>query len=55
MTKVVSVHQLGFNPDYLEAVCYALMGVLAIKGLPVGLPHITGAGRKTVAGRVILT
>jgi len=52
--KLFSVDALGFNPDYLEAVCYALMGVLTACGRPAVLPHITGAIRPGPAGRLIL-
>jgi len=53
-TEIISVDTLGVNPDYLEAVCYGIMGALAVKGYPSGLPGITGAKRKTIAGRIIL-
>nr|MBN2276658.1 anhydro-N-acetylmuramic acid kinase [candidate division Zixibacteria bacterium] len=49
----ISVDRLGFNPDYLEAVCYAVMGGLAVKGIPSGLPHITGARKTSMAGRIV--
>jgi anhydro-N-acetylmuramic acid kinase len=48
-----SVDRLTFDPDYLEAVCYAVMGVMAIHSWPAGLPHITGARRQAVAGRIM--
>ncbi|MEW6014006.1 MAG: anhydro-N-acetylmuramic acid kinase [Candidatus Zixiibacteriota bacterium] len=52
-TEILSVKILGAEPDYLEAECYALMAALAIKEVAVGLPHITGARKKTIAGRII--
>lgn len=48
-----STAELGFDPDYVEAVCYAVMGIAAIKSYPFGLPRITGAKKRTVAGRII--
>jgi anhydro-N-acetylmuramic acid kinase len=48
-----SVDRLGYNPDYLEAACYAVMGGMTLKGIANTLPHITRAGRKTIAGRII--
>ena len=53
-TTFVSVKQLGYDPDYLEAICYAVMGGLTICAIPTGLPHITGAKHKAIAGRIIL-
>lgn len=52
-TKFFSVDRLMFKPDYLEAVCYAMMGVMTIHSRPAGLPHVTGARRQAVAGRII--
>ena len=48
-----SVDNLGYNPDYLEAICYAVMGAMAIHSLPAGLPKITGARRRAIAGRIV--
>jgi anhydro-N-acetylmuramic acid kinase len=50
---VFSVDELGYNPDYLEAVCYAVMGAMAMQGRSSILPHITGAKYKIPAGRII--
>ncbi|MCX6826611.1 MAG: anhydro-N-acetylmuramic acid kinase [candidate division Zixibacteria bacterium] len=52
-TSLISIDRLGYNPDYLEAVCYAVMGAMAIKSRPTGLAHITGAKKQSVAGRII--
>lgn len=48
-----SVDRLGVNPDYVEAMCYAVMGALAIHSVPVGLPDITGAKKKAITGRIV--
>ena len=52
-TNFFSVDRLGFNSDYLEAACYAAMGGMAISSKPTGVPHITGAENRTIAGRII--
>ena len=51
--RFFSVDRLGFNPDYLEAVCYAIMGAGTITGLATILGHITGAGENSLGGRTI--
>lgn len=48
-----SIDRLGFDPHYLEAVCYALMGVMTIYSIPAGLPNVTGAADRTIAGRIV--
>jgi anhydro-N-acetylmuramic acid kinase len=48
-----SVDRLGLNPDYLEAACYAVMGGMAIDSRAASVPHITGAARPTIAGRIV--
>ncbi len=48
-----SVDRLGVNPDYVEAICYAVMGAMTVHSLPAGLPEITGAKKKAVAGRIV--
>lgn len=53
-TEILSVKELGVEPDYLEAECYALMAALTIKEVAIGLPQITGARKKTIAGRIII-
>jgi anhydro-N-acetylmuramic acid kinase len=52
-TDFISVKKLGHDPDFLEATCYAIMGAMTIHSIPSGLPHITGASQKTIAGRII--
>lgn len=51
--ELFSVDRLSLNPDYLEAACYAIMGVVAIKGKVSCLAHITGAAYDTIAGRIV--
>lgn len=51
--KAESVNTLGFNPDSLEAVCFALLGYLAILGRPGNLVSTTG-GKPTLLGKICL-
>ncbi|HHI02517.1 MAG TPA: anhydro-N-acetylmuramic acid kinase, partial [candidate division Zixibacteria bacterium] len=51
--KFFSVDRLGFNPDYLEAICYAIMGAGTMAGLPTVLGHVTGARGNSLGGRII--
>jgi len=50
---ILPVDKLGYNPDYLEAVGYALMGGMAIRSLVSGLKQVTGARTGTIAGRIV--
>lgn len=52
-TKFLSVDRLKADPDYVEAACYAVMGAMTILSMPSGLPDVTGAKGKTIAGRII--
>lgn len=51
--KLDTAAVLGYDPDYVEAICYAIMGVMTIREEKTILPHVTGARRAAVAGRVI--
>lgn len=51
--KIEMVERLGFGGDYLEAVCYAVMGAMTIWGMPGNLPGVTNATRETVCGKII--
>jgi len=53
-TDLTTVKKLDVEPDYLEAICYAIMGTMALRSDRAGLPHITGSTRKTISGRIIL-
>jgi hypothetical protein len=48
-----SVDRLGFNPDYLEAVCYAIMGSGAVSGKSTIFGFITGGRESSLGGRII--
>ncbi len=52
-TELISVDTIGYNADYLEAACYAIMGAMTIWSLPVNPKHVTGAHSKVIAGRII--
>ncbi len=51
--NLIAVDKLGFNPDYLEAVCYAIMGGLTIRSIITGLPNVTGTGGRAIAGKIV--
>src|SRR5574341_647029 len=51
--KVDSVSIKGFNPDSLEAVCFALLGYLTILGKSGNLKSATG-GDPTILGKICL-
>jgi len=51
--KFFSVDRLGFNPDYLEAVCFAIMGAGTILGKPTAYGFITGATSNSMGGRIV--
>lgn len=52
-TEVESVNTLGFNPDSLEAVSFALLGYLTVLGQPGNLTSATG-GKPTILGKICL-
>ncbi len=52
--EVVSSKQAGINPDYVEAVSFALLAALWVFGEPANLPSVTGASRETVLGKLTL-
>lgn len=45
--------RLGYDPDYLEATCYALMGAWTIREEIVSLSQVTRARNSAPAGRII--
>jgi len=48
-----SVDTLGIDGDYLEAVCYAVMGAMTVWSIPANMPHVTGARTEAITGRII--
>ena len=53
-SPVISSEDAGVDPDYVEAVCFALMGALWLYGEPANLPSVTGASKQAVLGRLTL-
>jgi anhydro-N-acetylmuramic acid kinase len=49
---VCSVADLGCDPDALEAISFAVLGYLCVRGIPVDLRHATGAARPALLGRI---
>jgi anhydro-N-acetylmuramic acid kinase len=53
--NVVSSGEYGVDPDFKEAMGFALMGYRTMKGLPSSIPSVTGAGSGQILGKVSLT
>lgn len=53
MLDVMTSENLKINGDYIEAELMAFLGFLTANGVPGNIPHITGAKRKVVLGKVI--
>lgn len=53
-SPVISSDDAGVHPDYVEAVCFALLGALWLYGEPANLPSVTGASKQAVLGRLTL-
>ncbi len=51
--KIDTVKKLGCDPDFVEAVCYAIMGAMTIRGKTGNAPGVTGAWKKVVCGKII--
>ena len=49
-TKVHNVSELGIDPDYKEAVLFALLGHYRLRGRAVDLRRVTGSRRSKVLG-----
>lgn len=52
--RVHSTAESGLDPDYVEAVSFALMGFMYTAGIPAGLKNVTGARTETVLGKLSL-
>ncbi len=50
--KVADSGEWGIDPDYVEAAAFALLASMFVQGDPANLPRVTGAGRKTLLGRL---
>lgn len=51
--KIDKVQSLGYQSDYLEAICYAVMGAMTVWNRPGNLPNVTGAKQMVVCGKII--
>ncbi len=52
--KVTSVQETGVDPDFLEAISFAILANLTIEGKPVNFKKTTGAKRSGVLGKICL-
>ena len=52
--KVLTSDKLGFNPDFLESIVFALLADLAISGVPGNIPRVTGAKKPAILGKICL-
>lgn len=50
--KVVSSSEYGIDPDFKEAIGFALMGYRTLAGLPSSIPEVTGATLHQVLGKI---
>ena len=48
----MSIEDLGINSDFKEAIVFAILGYLRIKGIPGNLPQTTGADKDCLLGTV---
>ncbi len=51
-TKVLSTAALGYDPDYIEAICFAWLAGERLSLTPANLPEVTGAEGSAVLGAV---
>ncbi len=52
-SKVESIENRGFNPDTLEAECFAWLAVRHLRKLPLSIPETTGCKRAATGGILI--
>jgi len=52
--KVMSTQELGQDPDFLEAISFAILANQAIEGKPVSFRKTTGAKKPGVLGKICL-
>ncbi len=50
--EVVTSDIFGFDPDSVEALVFALLAYLAIKGTPGNIKRVTGAKKEVVLGKI---
>jgi len=49
---ILSSERLGVDPDFKEAIAFAVLGYELLRGRPAGLPRVTGAGRAALLGAI---
>ncbi len=49
---VATSADFGLDPDFKEAIAFALMASARVDGIPANLPEVTGAGRAVLLGKV---
>lgn len=52
--EVKNVEDLGISSDAKEAICFAVLANETISGNETNIPRVTGAGRKTILGKICL-
>lgn len=50
--NIASTAEAGFNPDWIEAICFAWLAQQTMQGKPGNLPSVTGASRASVLGAI---
>jgi anhydro-N-acetylmuramic acid kinase len=51
-SAVTTTNVCNLDPDFKEAIAFAVLGFLRLHNLPGNLPSVTGAGQSTVLGQV---
>ena len=51
---VESIKNYGIDPQFKEALCFALLGFLTLTGKPGNIPSVTGANSEAVLGAIYL-
>lgn len=51
---VESIKNYGFDPQFKEALCFALLGFLTLSGKPGNIPSVTGANSEAILGAIHL-
>jgi anhydro-N-acetylmuramic acid kinase len=51
-SRITTSAELGVDPDYVEAVCFAWLARETLAGRPGNLPEVTGASRPAILGAV---
>jgi anhydro-N-acetylmuramic acid kinase len=52
--KVITSHGAGYNPDFVEAMIFALLANQAIDQVPGSLKKVTGAQKDAILGKICL-